>query len=202
MSGIVGPIFAIDLGVRTGFAVGAPGTARPDSGAVILKRKDEPARTAAGNLIAFLHERFSARCPSMFVMASPPTIPWHAAAHSREETAWMQYGLPMICLGMCDRFGIPSGTIAESTVRKHFIGVGRTGNREATKLTVISRCVVLGLLPRGSDDDDQADSIALWDWACSTYGRRSVSTSSLHLFGESNGRSASSDLRGTRDRAV
>lgn len=202
MSGIVGPIFALDLGSRTGFAVGPPGTTRPESGAVILKRKDDPRRTACGNLIAFLQERWTAHCPSLVVVTAPPTIQWHAHSHSREDTARMQYALQGIVEGLCERFGIPLGEINEQTVRKHFIGIGRTGNREATKLTVISRCIVLGLLPRGSEDSDQADALALHDFACATHGRRSISTSSLHLFGESNGRVSPSDLRGARGRAV
>lgn len=180
---IVGPIFAIDLGQRAGFCVGAPGD-RPSVGFVELKGKRDPRRAAEGNLIAFLQEKFAQRCPSLVVVTPPATLRAHfnMPGGGNEDISRMQYGLQAILEGMCDRFGLPLVEIHEATVRKHFIGKGRLGDRESTKRAVISRCIVLGVLPRGCEDDDQADAVALWDWACATYGRRS--STELFLYGE------------------
>jgi len=180
---VTGPIFALDLGQRAGFAVGAPGRA-PRSGAVILKDKKEPRRVACGNLIAFLQAEWSTSCPSLVVTVSPMTLGAFFDMHSSEANVRLQYGLQAIVEGMCERFGLPLEEINEATVRKHFIGKGRMGDRESTKLAVVSRCQVLGLMRRGSEDNDRADAIAVHDWACATFGRRAISTSKLVFFGE------------------
>jgi len=181
MQRITGQIYAIDLGQRAGFAVGAPGQV-PRSGTVILKQKPDPQRTAFGNLIAFLNEQWSAQRPALVVAVPPPTLEAHRRFRSNDEAATMQYGLHAIVLGMCDRFGLPIIEISESTVRKHFIGKGHLGDREATKLAVVSRCQLLRLMPSDCSDNDRADAIALHDWACATFGKRSVSTNELHFF--------------------
>jgi hypothetical protein len=178
---VTGPIYSIDLGQRAGFAVGAPGQV-PRSGAVILKGKDDPRRTAHGNLIAFLDEQWSGAPPAMVVVVPPPTIQAHVRMHHNESAPRLQYGLHAIVEGMCDRFGLALVEIHEDTVRKHFIGKGRLGDRESTKLAVISRCHLLRLMPADCMDDNRADALALHDWACASYGRSAVSTNELHFF--------------------
>jgi hypothetical protein len=178
---ISGPILALDLGLRTGYAFGIPGSA-PLVRAFELGKKGDPHRSIASSLMRHLRGWFNGPSPSLVTFASPPTIPWHAAAHSREETARLQYGLPMIVMGVCDEFGVAIEEVAESTARKHFTGRGNFGGREATKRAVISQAIVLGMLPRGCVDDNQADACCLWDWACATHGGRAISISSFALF--------------------
>lgn len=180
---IMGPIFALDLGQRSGFAVGSPGD-RPRSGAVMLKQKSQARRVACGNLIIFLQQQWSTVMPSLMVTVSPMTLGAFFDMHSSESNVRMQYGLQAIVEAMCDRYGLPLEEISESTVRKHFIGKARTGDRDTTKAAVVERCIVLGLLPLGSTDNDRADALALHDWACATFGRRSASMNVLHFFGE------------------
>ena len=180
---ITGPIYAIDLGQRAGFAAG-PAGAFPRSGTVILKKKLDPQRTAFGNLIAFLNEQWSAERPSLVAVVPPPTLEAHRRFRSNDEAATMQYGLHAIVLGMCDRFGLPIIEPAESTVRKHFLGKGRVGDRDAMKAAVVARCHLLKLMPADCFDHDRGDAIALHDWAAATFGKRAISSRELHFFGE------------------
>jgi hypothetical protein len=180
---IGGPILALDLGIRTGYAYGIPG-AIPLVRTFELGKSGDPHRSIASAFMRCLHGRFNGPQPSLVIFASPPTIPWHAAAHSHEATARLQYGLPMILMAICDEFKVPLEEVAESTVRKHFCGKAKFGGREETKRAVLSRAIVLGMLPRDCEDDDQADACALWDFACATHKGLSVSASSFAFFGQ------------------
>ncbi len=62
------------------------------------------------------------------------------------------------------------------TVRRHFVGNGRPKNPKAV---VMARCRQLGWDP---PDDNAADAAALWDWAKSTYDRKSMSPPPTALF--------------------
>jgi hypothetical protein len=178
---IKGAILALDLGLRTGYALGAAG-AQPAVNAIALGKSGDPHRSVASALMRFLRVGLRDTKVSLVAFASPPTIPWHSAAHSHEATARLQYGLPMIVMAMCDEFKVPVEEIAESTVRKHFCGKAKFGGREETKRAVLSRAIILGMLPRGCEDDNMADACAVWDWACATHGGRSVSASAFSLF--------------------
>lgn len=181
MAPITGQIFAIDLGQHAGFAAGSPGDV-PRSGTVILKRKTDPARTAYGNLIAFLDERWRTERPSLVVVVPPPTLEAHRRFRSNDEAAQMQYGMHAIALGMVDRFGLAVAEIHEGKVRKHFVGRASFGDRDATKAAVVARCHVLRLMPADCLDNDRADAIALHDYACTHYGRRAGSISNFAFF--------------------
>lgn len=177
-----GLVYALDLGTRSGFAKGRPG-ARPISGAVILKRRDEPRAVALGNLVAFLEGEWSAECPMIVCTEAPLTLGAFLKIKSSEANVRMHHGLHGVVEALCNRFGVAHHIEAQNaTVRKHFLGVGRLGSREATKAAVVRRAHMLGLMPRESHDDNRADALALHDWACATYGRRSYSTENLVLF--------------------
>ena len=55
--------------------------------------------------------------------------------------------------------------VAVSTVRKHFIGIGNLPSKKA-KQAVMDRCTLFGW---PYEDDNQADSNAVWSWGMSTY---------------------------------
>lgn len=180
---IGGPIFALDLGQRAGFAVGRPGET-PRSGAVVLKDKLEPRRIALGNFIEFLQSQFAAERPELVVKEAPLTLEAFRRIHSNEENVRMHHGLHAIVEAMCVRFGIELEEAAPATIRKHFIGAANMGERSATKRAVVQRCHMLGLMPRAVLDEDRADALAVHDWACAVYGRRSFRQHELHMFGE------------------
>jgi hypothetical protein len=178
-------IFALDLGVKTGYAVGPrdtlpPKGKPPHSGAVILKKPNEPPGIAFGNLIHWLAdmwERDFAR-PDLVVKEAPLQLRGFRTLESAQATVRLTYGLHGVVEGMATRFGIECTDVHDATIRKHFIGRGRMGTRQETKRAVIQRAQVLGYMPPDCADDDMADACALWDYASATVPKK------LFLFGE------------------
>lgn len=178
---VSGPILALDLGRTTGFAIGVPGSAPPHSGSMRLADRDDRIAVAFGALIKFLDDHFRRERPQMVVVEAPLTLGAFLKMGNSEANVQFHFGAHAILHGMCDLWSIKLVPCNNATVRKHFIGKGRLGSREATKSAVVSRCQLLKLIPRDCDDDDRADAVANWDWASATYGKR---TSELFLFGE------------------
>jgi Holliday junction resolvasome RuvABC endonuclease subunit len=175
-------VFALDLGMRTGFACGGAG-ACPTSGAVVLKQRDEPAGRAGGNLMEWLRRMWMKDRPDIVAIEAPFNLAAFSDKRASDATVRMAFGLTMVVAAMCDRYGIAQPIEAQpSTVRKHFIGRGRIGDRDAMKAAVIRRCHMLKLLPPDSADDDRADAIAIHDWASAHYANRSFGTANLVLF--------------------
>lgn len=187
----LGLVYALDLGVRSGFAYGKPGET-PRAGAVVLKPKGEHRAVAFSNLIATLGEQWSADRPELVVKERWWGLGASGERGNSQDVVYMHVGLHAIVEGMCGRFGIAWREAADSTIRKHFIGRGRMGSRDETKEAVKQRCRVLGLMPKDPaaplyDDDNIADALAVHDWACATYAKRSVSMMALHFFDEGAG---------------
>lgn len=181
---VSGGIMALDLGTRAGFAVGPPG-AVPRSGAVQLKKPDQSRAIAYASLIGFLCEEFERERPSLVAKEAPIPLQAFRSLGNAEATVRITFGLHAIAEGVCQRYGIRCVEEHNQTIRKHFLGRSKLGTREATKRAVLSRCWLLGLLPRDCRDDDRADACATHDWASASYGRRSISSGKLFLFGES-----------------
>lgn len=181
--GLTGIIYGVDLGVSSGVAEGRAGE-KPRSYSVVLKKPDEHRAVAFSNLIAFLDERFRAERPQLLAKEAMLNLRAFKNLGSAEATVRLTAGLHAIVEGMCGRYGIPWRDVHDATFRKHFLGRARMGTREETKAAVVSRCHLLGVMPRDCTDEDRADAIAVHDWACATFGRRSVSMADLFLFGE------------------
>lgn len=178
MSGL---IYTLDLATRTGYCKGRPGE-RPVSGSVLLKRSEEGRRVAFGNLFAFLNAEWSKDKPWLVLTEGAMTLEAFKAVNSSEANVRLQYGLHAIAEGMSIRFGGRFIEANNSTVRKHFLGVPNMGKRDATKAAVVSRAQLLGHMPSDVYDEDRADAISIWDWACAVHGR--TPPRELHLFGE------------------
>jgi crossover junction endodeoxyribonuclease RuvC len=176
-----GIILALDLGTRCGFAHGAPGDV-PTSGAVLLKKKGEPADMAFGNFIAFLQQTFESISPSLVVKEAPFSLQAFSDRGNSEAGVLMAFGLHAITRGMCNRYGIACEQAYAATIRKHLLGKARMGTRDATKTAVVDRCKLLGILPADSDDADRADALATHDWACANFGSKAASISNFQLF--------------------
>ena len=176
-----GAIFALDIGVRLGVAVGAPGYA-PVSFSVRLKKPSEPREVACGNLIAFLQVEWTKARPAILFKEAPPALQGFAQMGNSEATVRLTYGLHAIAEAMAARFGIPWSEKAVATIRKHSLGAAGRGERAATKRAVIARGVMLGYLPKDCRDDNRGDAVAAWSWAETHIAHRSPAT--LVLFGE------------------
>lgn len=181
MGHVTGSIFTLDLGVTSGFAKGRPGDV-PVSGTVRLKQKGESIDVAFANLIAFLVEEFTRDRPALVIKEKMLALQAFMAMGNAESTVRAHAGYHAIVDGLCVRFGIPSDDVADSTARKHFIGIGRTGDREETKRAVVARCHVLKLMPTDCHDDNRGDALAMHDWACANFGSRAASISNFQLF--------------------
>ena len=177
-------IVALDLGTRMGFACGKAGhgEAYPRSGAVILKSPKEPRGRAFGNLIDWLNKFIPAERPTLLVKEAPLPLQAFKNLGNAAATVTFTGGLHAIVEGMCDRYGIACQDVADSTVRKHFIGRARMGTRALTKQAVVQRAKALKLIPADCTDDNRADAVALFDYAAHTFAR--ASGGELVLFGD------------------
>ncbi|MES2166588.1 MAG: hypothetical protein V4458_06085, partial [Pseudomonadota bacterium] len=159
MARITGLIFTLDLGVRAGFAKGRPGE-MPTSGIVILRSKQQSLADALGNLAAFLHEQFTSEKPACVVKETVMALEAFKQMNMSQDSVYAQVKYHGVVEMMCNRFGIPWSDLSDSTARKHFIGKGRMGSRDATKAAVVARCHALGYFPKDCNDDNRADAVA------------------------------------------
>ncbi len=109
----------------------------------------------------------------------------YRARRNSQDRVRMDYGLHGVLEAMCSRHGLRLITVHVSTVRKHLLGYGRArDDDERIKESVVQRCQLIGLMPRTSNDEDRADAVAIWEYACATYGQRSATMTELFLIGE------------------
>lgn len=174
-------IYALDIGVRMGVAVGRPGEA-PASRSVRLKRPAQKPVVAGANLLAFLQAEWSAARPDLLFKEAPPALGGFARMTNSEATVRLTYALHGIAEAMAGRFGIRWEEKAVSSIRKHYLGFSGRGERAATKRAVIERGRMLGYLPAGCTDDNRADALAAWDYATVHLAR--TPPRELHMFGE------------------
>lgn len=159
-----GVIMALDLGQRTGFAIGPAGEP-PEAGVVALKREREPRAVAMGNLIGWLQKRWAEQRPELIFIEAPLNLQAFRKLGNAEATVRMTFGLAAIVEGMTTRMGIRLDERHVSTIRKHFLSTSNLGDRKSTKAAVVARCHLLGFLPRSCTDDNMADAIAAFDFA-------------------------------------
>src|SRR6185437_8550745 len=150
---MAGIILALDLAVRTGFAVGPVGEI-PRSWSVDLKERGQDPAVAFGNLIWFLNELLGREKPAIIVKEAPLALQVLGRGHGSQASIEMTYGLHAITRGMGNRFGIEVRDAHDASVRKHFIGRGKMANREDTKRAVVQRCHLLGFMPKDCFDDN------------------------------------------------
>lgn len=173
-------IIALDLGIRTGVAIGAPGEP-PRVTAVTFKRPSQERDVAFGNLVAWLDQAAREHRPALVFKEAMLPLQAFAKLGNAEATVRLQAGLHAIVEAVCCRHNVAWDERADSTIRKHFLGRGRLGDRRSTKDAVIARCHALGLLPRTCRDDNCADAVAAHDWAAAHLMR--VPPARLVLFG-------------------
>lgn len=164
-------IYALDLATKTGFAIGAPG-AKPRSGVVKLKDPEDEAARAMRNIGCFLRDQFTVETPDLVVYEAAMTsgaMLNHGNASVTADFAWQLVGAVE---AICGCYGVRTVPANVQTVRKHFTGRARYDSRKEAKRAVVQRCHLLGLMPRAKNDDNQADALAIWNWAEARYGRR------------------------------
>jgi Holliday junction resolvasome RuvABC endonuclease subunit len=167
-------ILALDIATITGWAMG-PASDNPQYGTVRLKARDDHPREAAYNLMCFLADIFRAEVPDFVVWEEPMPPIFHA--NQAAKTGKVQQNnasmtLPVMLDGViyacCTRKGVPCAAVNRMKVLNHFTGKARWGGGAEAKRAVVSRCHMLGLLPKNVKNDDIADAISIWHWAAAT----------------------------------
>lgn len=171
-------ILALDIARTMGFAYGPAGQV-PESGSVVLKRRDEPPGVACFNAMAFLSDRFVFWKPHLVAIEDF----LNPVAQPSASAAIQQLMLHGAIEGLVRSHGVQIQKVAAATWRRHYVGKANAGERGKTKALVLSRARLLGHVPKISTDEDRAEACGIHDWACATFARRS-SSASLHLFGE------------------
>ena len=178
-----GVIVALDLAIAAGFAIGRAGE-RPRSGSVRLKKRGETERVAWRNLGCFLRDQFAFERPELVVYEAALDPAAMREIGNSSHTVAMQWGHVAAVEAICGPLGVRTQAVNVQTVRKHFTGRARWGDRDEAKRAVIERCWMLGYFGRDCADHDRADACAALDYACAVYGRRPLGSKELVMFGE------------------
>ena len=180
-------VCALDLAVKTGFAIGRAGE-RPRAGSIRLKDPEDAPIRALKRLGIWIRDQWTIEIPDLVVVEAPMNIgaavDWKASEgkpsfRSNPETIALLQRLVGGVETLCGPYGLRVIEGNVQTVRKHVLGVARPQNPKAA---VLDRCKLLGYLPKDSKDTDAADAIALHIWASDVHCR--VVPKDLHLFGE------------------
>lgn len=181
---ITGTTYGLDLGTRCGIAFGVAGKP-PTVTALRLKKPGDHRAVAFGKLQRFLVDAFEQSRPALVAKESM----LHMAALAKlsggsDDNIRMHAGLHAVVEAVCWQYDVPWTEAADSTIRRHFIGKAKLGDRVSTKAAVVARCHLLGLMPKDCHDDNLADALACHNWATATYCGRAADTRELFMFGE------------------
>jgi hypothetical protein len=180
---VEGVVLALDLSVNTGFAIGCAGE-RPRSGSVRLKKRGETERIAWRNLGCFLRDQFAFERPELVVYEAALDPAAMRDIGNSSHTIAMQWGHVAAVEAICGPLGVRTLAVHVQTVRRHFTGRARWGERDEAKRAVVERCWMLGYFGRDCADHNRADACAAFDYACAVYGRRPLGSNELVMFGE------------------
>src|SRR5262245_35466327 len=155
-------ILALDVATTTGWARGHVGGS-PEFGSVRLGRPDGNDYQIFGAAIDWLVLQLESNptpdCLVLEAMLAPDAMKNATSRPVRDRLG----GLHGIFKGVAHRYGIGEiGCVNVGDVRQHFIG-DRSARRIVAKHNTILRCHQLGWNAR---DDNAADALALWDFAC------------------------------------
>jgi hypothetical protein len=189
-------ILALDLARRMGVADGDSrwlGRSGYAPGVEAVTLRGTSAEKRARFLGEWLGIRLAADKQYDLIVTESPMNP--AASKSDNATIDQLYYHGAL-QGLAGTYGVVVETAPVMAVRKHFCGVAcappvrgrkRTAKEaaEARKFineAVLKRAILLGYLPAGSTDWDQANACALWDFACAKFAR--ALPNELVMFGE------------------
>ena len=162
-----GSILALDIASRTGWAFGRPGEL-PKSGSVRLAPPGSSNGTVGRGMLRWLADFLSAESPNALYY-EVPIDPRHMGSKTNFKTARLLIGLPFLVEAIAEARGLfYQREAGVQNVRKHFVGTPRPKDK---KQSVLARCRLLGWKP---EDDNAADALALWDFACAIEAPRAA----------------------------
>lgn len=183
-------ILAIDGATVSGWALGAPRTI-PRVDKHRLKKPSEDTWLVADGAARFVRDICFIESTRPDLIAIEALMPNFNSNDEREGERQVQRSAasmltpPLIMgavRGIAACYGIQVVQVYPATWRKHYLGRANFGSREETKRQTIARGQLLGYLPPGCKDDNQADACGIFNWAEATFGR--VSPKELVMFGE------------------
>ena len=146
-----GPILALDLSSRTGWAVGRSGEV-PGHGVWLLPAATLGLGGAFSALASSLEDALRLFVPGLIIMEAPLPPQAQTAMHS----ARLQFGLAAITEMLAHEWGVPCEEARATEVRRLVLGKGI-----ATKAEVIAWCREQGLSPA---EDNDADALVLLEY--------------------------------------
>jgi hypothetical protein len=156
-------ILALDVATQTGWAMGNVGSA-PISGSVRFGKRGDSNNKIFADALRWLSRLLDPQPrPDLVIieaMLPPEAMRGQTSRQVRDRLA----GLHGVVRGVAQLRGVSQ--IAEATVgdiRGHFIG-DRRGTRYWAKRETVEKCHMLGWAPQ---DENAADALALWHFACS-----------------------------------
>lgn len=179
-------ILAIDGATASGWALGPPGKP-PRVGLQRLKKPSEDTWLVADGAARFVRDIcfLESERPDLIAIEAPiPNFNSGDRDRQIQRSAASMLVPPLIVgavRGIAACYGIQVVQVFPATWRKHFLGRSNFGSSDETKRQTIARCHLLGYLPAGCKDDNQADAAGIHDWASAVYGR---AVQPLHLFDE------------------
>jgi hypothetical protein len=154
-------ILALDLALKTGWALGTVNDTAPQSGSIQIVRED----ASMAKLFACWREQlrdFLAMHPDIkLVVFEAPLPPFMKAGNTNIQTIRRLIGLAAVTeelLYSLGKYDIREARVGD--VRVHFLGSNRF-KRAEPKARTIAKCKLLGWAPV---DDNAADALALWDY--------------------------------------
>lgn len=158
-------VLAFDIATSTGVAWGVAGETPRACTHDLGKGLSEAQRFA--KLIKIAHMHIQARAPDL--------IAYEAPIGGKDASAYL-IGLAACVQGAAAACGYEPEQIWISQYRKHFLGkhviardfpgVTKAQAKRQIKTLVVNRCRALGWRPT---NDDEADAMAIWDFACAKH---------------------------------
>lgn len=177
-------IHSLDLNQRSGWAIGPAGKV-PNSGFLVLRKKDQSITHAVYNLRCYLEATWGKVRPDHVAFEAPMTIAaWlqnakkHGGQHnpqSFEHAIKLCSELEATAYG----YGIPCTPIYRTAIMWQVTERGTWGSYENNKKAIIRCLVQQGMLPPGCTDNDRADAVAAHVVASGKFAKNKHSTFGL-----------------------
>lgn len=165
-------VLFLDLATTLGWAEGEPG-GRAVSGALRLAKPGATPGMIGKGLMDFLPPRLAAFRPARVVYEMP-----FIAGIANANTTMVTWGLAFEVEMICEVYGVQCAKANLSTIRKSVLGHVPRGKGVDVKGIVIAHVRSLGYDPA---DDNEADAICGWIYACSVLDPK-ASVNSTPLF--------------------
>lgn len=174
-------IMFLDLASRFGWCEGTPGE-KPRYGSQRFAPEGADSPAVFAGAIKWIGERMQAFRPKVLVYEAP-LDPRHMGKRTNLQTASTLLGLPACIEGTAYLSGVYDIRQARiDDIRMHLLS--RRPGRQTAKTEVIDRLHALGYQPQ---DDNAADAIAGWLFACSIVEPKIKPAGSTPLFGDVRG---------------